>query len=265
MKKYWYVVRQEWLRLFTYRYDFWIHFLGTILVNVSVSWFLWKSIFSQSDSTLLKDYSFQRVIFYYLLVPIVERGVRGTELTGISSDIYEGGLSKYLVYPMDYFLYRYVIHFAQTAVFTLQIVIVAAYIFIQQPFENTVSFSLVAQFFIFLMAGNLVYFVIATVVELMSFWMDHVWSLLVSLRFVLLLAGGGLLPLSFFPDTLQSLLYWTPFPYMTFVPLEILIQGRVPVSFLSALSVLFLWFVLATLVLQFLWRRGLRHYSGVGM
>ena len=47
-------------------------------------------------------------MLYYLLVPLIARMIRGEESRFLSDDIYEGGLTRYLVYPLSFLQYKYV-------------------------------------------------------------------------------------------------------------------------------------------------------------
>jgi ABC-2 type transport system permease protein len=61
--------------------------------------------------------------------------------------------------------------------------------------------------------------------QLVAFWADNCWSLLVAHRIVASLLGGLLLPLSLFPRWSQPALDALPFRYMFAFPVDVLLGG----------------------------------------
>src|SRR3989338_1936165 len=108
-------------KILSYRAEFWIGFLGNVLSQFGVAFFLWKAVFAARGTDTMLGYTFGGLMLYYLLVPLTERVVHGLEMGFMSGEIYEGGLSKYLVYPLSYFQIKYISHPARSTVFLLQL------------------------------------------------------------------------------------------------------------------------------------------------
>ena len=72
-------------------------------------------------------------------------------------------------------------------------------------------------------------FILAYLAGLVSFWIDEAWAIS-NVRFVLIqLFGGIILPYDLFPDSLNQLLSFTPFPYVISFPTRLL-QGKADLS-----------------------------------
>jgi ABC-2 type transport system permease protein len=69
-------------------------------------------------------------------------------------------------------------------------------------------------------------------------------------------------PLDVFPEAIRSALLWTPFPYLIYFPSNLLID--VPVPMIQGFSVTLLWIAGLWVLNRWLWRVGLKHYSGMG-
>ena len=69
-------------------------------------------------------------------------------------------------------------------------------------------------------------------------------------------------PLEMFPPTLQEILFWTPFPYLIHFPASLLIG--LPVNLVQGFLVTVGWCVLFFILNRWLWRQGLKQYSGMG-
>ncbi|MCZ0932951.1 MAG: ABC-2 family transporter protein, partial [Oligoflexia bacterium] len=73
----------------------------------------------------------------------------------------------------------------------------------------------------------------------------------------------SILPLDLFPKTFVDILLWTPFPYLIYFPVKILMGDPVSSSF--CFSVLFVWIVILFFVTKWIWKKGLSLYTGAGI
>jgi ABC-2 type transport system permease protein len=111
----------------------------------------------------------------------------------------------------------------------------------------------------------LTFFYLFTICEFMAFWFDNIWSLGVILRFLTSFLGGALIPLSFFPEWAQSILSYTPFPYLIDFPMKALTGSLTVSTFCINLSIAFAWLLVFRALSKFTWTKGKYSYSGVGM
>jgi ABC-2 type transport system permease protein len=101
-----------------------------------------------------------------------------------------------------------------------------------------------------------------------AFWLtntDGIRRMFMILRDV---CAGMFIPLSFFPESLQKLMFFLPFQFITYVPTRVFIGSyelaglslTIPeVVGLQGIAVLLMW-----LVSELLWRMGIRKFTGVG-
>lgn len=254
-------------KIFSYRADFWIHFVGGLLTQITLAYFLWQAIFQYNGVDEMRGYSFFALMLYYVMVPLVDRMVRGPEASQVATEIYEGTLNRYLIYPVSFFYYKYVTHIAQTTIFTLQFfVALAVFIGLFGMPEGT---SLKLEPFLMgmglVLIGSVFYFSLVAMLEMFAFWADHVWSLIVMLRFIMFFTGGGMIPLEFFPDSIVAIINLLPFPYLTAYPIQGFLGRLTFEFFIDGMLVMSIWTILAVVGVQFVWRNGLRRYSGIGM
>ncbi len=69
-------------------------------------------------------------------------------------------------------------------------------------------------------------------------------------------------PLDVYPEAVRDLILWTPFPYFVYFPAAIIIG--LPVDFLRGLLIISGWGIFFWVLNRWLWRKGLKHYSGMG-
>jgi ABC-2 type transport system permease protein len=92
----------------SYRADFWINACVGFLAEFGVIWFLWRALYWSRGVSAIEGYTLQGMILYQVAVILIGKVVRGPEFEGaVSQDIYDGALSRYLLYPVDYAACKY--------------------------------------------------------------------------------------------------------------------------------------------------------------
>lgn len=275
-----YVLQTEAKKSLSYRVDFWITVIGGFLVGVAVPYFMWVSIFHDMPERLAGDaapelggFTLIGMIVYYVAAVLVGTVVRGNDLPlTTATDIYEGGLNRYLVYPTHYFPFKFAQQLGALAPALAQLVLLGGAALAWAHWGAGVELgtigltpSSVAMGIVSIFAANFLYFCMAYPLQLVAFWADNVWSLLVLLRFSTALLGGALLPLALFPDTYRAWIDYTPFPALFAVPIETLL-GRVSLQeWLVQLGVAGLWSIIILGATRSIWARGRRQYTGIGI
>ena len=252
-------------RLVSYRAEFWIGFLGTLISQIGVAYFLWKAIFHVRGSETLRGYTFGGIMLYYLLVPLVERVGHVQEMAGFSGEIYDGGLSRYLLYPVSYFRIKYASNLAEATIYLGQLsLILLGY---SLCFGKPAGLSPVSilQGLAALWASATLCFFLSGALEMVAFWADNVWSLWILVRMAGSLLGGGMIPLAFFPDWARTALAWLPFARFIDFPIRCLLGKVGWEEWLLGLLASGIWAGVFGAATALLWRRGLKSYAGVGI
>lgn len=253
-------------RRMSYRLDFWIQALVGFLAEFGVVWFLWDALYRESGKASLEGYDFRGMVLYQATILLLGKLVRGPEFEGaISNDIYDGGLSRYLIYPTRYFGFKYAQHLGSMAPTLLQGALFGVWfpLLLGWPEGAGPVAALGAAGAV--LGANLLYFLLAYPLQGVAFWADNVWSLTVAQRLVASLLGGVLLPLALFPPATRDALWLTPFPYLFAFPVETLF-GRVGLlEWLRGMAVQAFWCVVFAYAGRAVFRRGELQYSGVGM
>jgi ABC-2 type transport system permease protein len=123
----------------------------------------------------------------------------------------------------------------------------------------SVTLGLVAAF-----CAMLLNLLMASIVEMVAFWAENVWTLGVMLMFAVRLLGGALLPLALFPEPWQRALAYSPFPYMISFPI-LSITGKVTgLEWLKGMGIIGAWVLALSWVYALVWQRGNLRYSGAG-
>ncbi|HEU4339149.1 MAG TPA: ABC-2 family transporter protein [Planctomycetota bacterium] len=253
-------------RRMSYRADFWISAISSLGVRMVVSWFIVKAVFEGSGRPAIAGYDVREMFLYYVAAILVGKLVQTTELEqNISQDIYEGGLTRYLLHPVPYGVVKYVQQLGALGPAVVQILLFGAWIPFVVGFPREISAAGIAMGIGAIFVANLLQFLITFPIQLVAFWADNVWSLMVMHRFMAALLGGMLAPLSLFPDAARHFMEALPFRYLFAFPVETLL-GRVSAAEWGiGMAVALGWCGVMAIVGNAVWRKGTYQYTGVGI
>ena len=262
------VLSLEIRKFFAYRVAFWVKFIIGTVTELTIAYYLWGAIFESTGQATIGGYSFHGLLYYTVFAALGSKVVQSLDRGGfISDDIYQGGLSRYLLYPVPYLAYRYMTFLSQQLVAIAQLLLgffVATRIWDLPPDLAITPASVALGVATALLCGTLM-FLLNSALEMVAFWQDTVWNLLAMLRFIGNLLGGLLVPLSMFPAWGRAAVAFTPFPIAFSFPIRCFL-GRVgPAEWIRSIGLLGVWVAVMGAVVALIWRRGTRIYSGVGI
>ncbi|MBI3851282.1 MAG: ABC-2 family transporter protein [Verrucomicrobia bacterium] len=265
MKKYWHVVNIGIQNTLTYRVNFLFRSLfGLIPLFATIS--LWRAIFEGKSSTVA-GYSLAPMISYYLVVTIVDALTAVSEDDWqIAADIKDGNISQFLLKPIDYLTYRLCLFGAGRLIYTaVAFVPVTLFILIQRTnFVLPADGAVWGWFLLSILMAALIQFFLSYTLALLAFWVLEVSSFIIMVFAFEYIAGGHLFPLDILPPALLKVLYFTPFPYQLFLPVNIYLGRTAGDALYQGLCLQACWVAAAYLLARFVWRRGITKYSAVG-
>lgn len=240
------------------------HGLVEPLVMLCVFWALYRSA---GEGAVLRGWTFPELVQYVAGLLVVRKVMFHNRALDLSTQIFEGRVTKYLVMPMDYFVLA-TARFSQYTLLQLGIGALTWAIGALVAPEHWLfpaSFGAFIGALTLLLLGSWCCFLVYYILNALAFWLDVVWSLLVMAWFVISFAGGALLPVSQMPPAIAEVLQYG-FPYWSIsAPIEVL-MGRLGAGDVArGLAILAVTAALLEALRRVVWRRGLARYGGVGM
>ncbi|MEM0979674.1 MAG: ABC-2 family transporter protein [Cyanobacteria bacterium P01_H01_bin.58] len=105
-------------------------------------------------------------------------------------------------------------------------------------------------------------FIIQYTFSMLAFWTERASAIEQFWYLIYIFLSGMIAPLEVFPAAVQAVVLWTPFPYLIYFPANLII-GQ-PTDVVQGLLAIAGWGLLFLALNRWLWRRGLRQYSGMG-
>ncbi len=248
----------------SYRADFWTQAVVGFLGHFALAWFLWKAMFRESGREAIGGYDFPGMMVYYVTVLLLGKLVAGREYeAGVSGEIYQGTLTRYLLFPGRYLPFKYAQHLGSMAPSAVQVLLFAV---VAALFTGLVPGPLeIARGALALLVGNLLHFLLSYCIQLVAFWADNVWSLEVGKRFIMTLLGGFTVPLAVFPAGMKPWLEALPFRFFYDFPVRATLGRMGAAEWALGIAVAALWCVALWLLGRWIWWRGQLRYTGVGI
>lgn len=253
----------SWSQQMAYKLHFLLIVLGPTLVFFLVKWNLWTSIYAMPGVTRIQGYDVAEMVRYQVWVMVLAFFSQGYNAMNLAEDIRLGRISSHLVYPFDLWQFHTASFLAFQAVqgvvagVTLAITTAAGVIDAPAPGDLAAGIGLATLVGCF-------WYAVTYAMGLGAFWLEETWVLRVIFTILCSFLSGAILPLDLYPAWLRELLAYSPFPYVTFVPVRVL-MGAYRGSVLLAAGMLVVWTVVAAAIALVVWRRGLRLYTAAGM
>ncbi|MGY8824577.1 MAG: ABC transporter permease [Candidatus Latescibacterota bacterium] len=115
-----------------------------------------------------------------------------------------------------------------------------------------------------LILAFLLRFFIEWALALAAFWTTRVDAINQVFFAVMLFLAGRMAPLALMPDWVQTIAYWSPFPWMVAFPVDLLLGKLTWEETIEGLVAQAVWSLLALALLNVVWKRGVKAYSAVG-
>ncbi|NLA86447.1 MAG: hypothetical protein GX847_04025 [Clostridiales bacterium] len=238
-------------------------FVGPVFFLSQV--FIWRALYA--DNTLLGGMTLDQMLMYYALVTLVGYLTMDFADWNLQMLIRTGKFTTFMLRPIHHrffalsqkvghrvlgLLYEFIPVFLIIR-FALGIALRIAY-----PFWAVISVTL----------GFLMTFYVNYCIGIAGFWLTRTGGARAVFQLFSRVFSGVFLPLSFFPAGLQSVLLFLPFQFTTYLPISVCVGkyslGGVTLPIPYAVMMQAAAVLVMILVSELLYRRGVRHYSGVG-
>ncbi|HZI31804.1 MAG TPA: ABC-2 family transporter protein [Candidatus Binatia bacterium] len=229
---------------------------------------LWRTVYAgNSEAGDHNGFTQSQMIFYYLLVAVVDVLTAVNEDDWqIAADIREGNISQFLLKPVDYLWYRLSLFVSGRIAFVAMASVPLA-VFLLCFRQNVLAPAgglALGVFLVSLVFTALLQFFISYAMAMLAFWLLEISTFIFILFAFEYIASGHLFPLDILPAGVKHVLYFTPFPYQLYFPIQVYLGKVAGVELWHGLAMQCLWVLAAYVFARFMWRRGIKKYSAFG-
>lgn len=250
-------------RNLAFKTNFLMQIIGPTLVFYFIKFQLWQAIFADHPTGMIGSYDLATMLNYQSLMLIVALVGQGYTNANLAEEIRMGKISTYLIYPFSFWKHHFGVFLAfegiQLAIATITIALLIGLGIITVP-----SLAALAAGLGYCLVVAICWYAVQFLLGIFGFWLDETWVL----RAIFLTVGnflsGAIIPLDLYPAWLQQILVYSPFPYLTYVPVKVL-MGQYDGSLLFALGMVVIWTGIFAGLAHLVWRKGVRLYTAAGM
>ena len=118
--------------------------------------------------------------------------------------------------------------------------------------------------FVFLILANIIGYSLSFIIGSLSFWITETWGISSVKNLLFAVAAGAVFPFSILPEILRTIILCTPFPYLGYVPSEILLNAPSD-NIVKMLFIAVIWCVILVCIAVVVWKCGKKKYESVGV
>jgi ABC-2 type transport system permease protein len=220
-------------------------------------------VWIQASSEGNFEFTPQEFARYFFSVFIVRQLTTIWVIWEFEREIVEGKLSLRLLQPIDPVWHHIARHLAEKMTRIPLIAIFCGLFLVLYP--DAAWIPQLSNIFLGLIAIALAFilrFAIQYTFAMLAFWTERASAIQQFWFLFYVFLSGTIAPLEVFPDAVRQVVEWTPFPYMMHFP-AVLLMG-LPVEFGRSVSIMLAWTTIFIVLNRWLWRKGLKQYSGMG-
>ncbi len=262
--KYFGVIRMTWIQALEYKAN---SLVGTfaIISGVFIEYLLWKRIFLTQGISEVNGFTFRDLMVYIFLCLVVGQ-LKSSWVTSLEmiTAIREGELNKYLIRPISFFTYHFMLFVGYNSLFYLVYFFMITGIIIFFPLWAFPTFLHILGFLGTLIISIYLSYTVYFVMVCFAFWFGEVRALIIAYNLANMVLSGQMVPLRFFPESVLKILHFTPLPYLVDLPVSIatgnLAIDRWGIETFHSL----IWSVIMTVIGTVVYRMGIQKYEGFG-
>lgn len=249
-----------------YRLNFFMQILSGVLSSLIVV-FLWIAIYRSAGRELIGGYSIGEMVTYLLGGGLINAFILTTaENQETSQNIQDGTLSFLFLQPISpYGIWLMRDLGGKAFYFLLGLASYAViFFFFREYLTLSPSGGFFALFMVSLVLAALLQFLFFEALSLLSFWIENTYGIRFTMRVIMEVLGGAIIPLSFFPMILQKVFLLLPFQFLIYLPMRIYL-GKIPIDqIILEVTKEGMWIAGLALLNWMIWKKGVRQYVAMG-
>jgi len=225
----------------------------TYFIYVTVYYFIWKAIYVNGSA--IEGFDFSAMLTYVGVGWIIRSFYFNNIDQELSQQVAEGKLVMDLIKPVNIQM-MYIAQALGESIFRLALLTAptAVVLLLVFPLKKPASWTNAVAF---LVSAGLTFFIVAGInfaVGTLAIRLLSILGLLRAKYFLLELFSGLLIPISFFPQSFQTVLNFMPFQYISYVPLLIYLGKIQGVGLLKAIGMQIFWVLVMFAIGDIMWK-----------
>lgn len=263
MKKYWVYFITSIKSESAYKVDF-ILSMAADMVFFFINLIIWQTIYSTGDISSINNYSLTNTITYFFITSLIFR-LDVSNFLYLGYSIWDGYFTNDLVKPWYVKLADPIMCYADLLLnFLLYIPLMLFMLVFAHDFVILPGAMQIIYFVITMLLAILFSMMINLSLHSLTFYWGDQENNLGIVNYIIAFLAGGFLPLAFLPEKMGKVLEVLPFRFLFDVPINVYL-GKIGTSELLGIwGQMIIWIMFFYIIFHYIFKFGLRRYSGVG-
>lgn len=246
----------------TYRANWFFYIIGNIM-GCFVSYFIWNAVFVSSGGQTMNGFTMPQMVVYIFLMFLTSTLISSDGTYGIGEEIRDGSIAMRMIKPISYnstFLFQELGNKIMT-VFVIIIPLIVGVEICRGLLMGSLQFNL-ALFLLYITSCVLAYlinFFFNICFGFIAFVIKYLWGANMMKNSIIGFLSGSIIPLSFLPDTLETVFLILPFSSLNYTPVMIYMGVYSGASLLFYLGLQLFWVLVFWGLSKLLWKVATKH------
>ncbi len=223
---------------------------------------IWTNL--NDSGALDSNYSSSHFVCYFLLIFTVRNLSPMWFPWALDDEIRQGDLSFKLLRPVNPYWNYLAYQLSDSAIRAPMMIPFVAIGFLWTGAYQEISVGHLPLALVALTSSMAIHFFANFLMGIAAFWMERAKAFDVMYYTLMILLGGAIVPIEFFPDTIASIIKFTPFPYILGFPVDVIMGSISKGEIITGILAQWLWIAAIGLSGNILWRLGTKRYAGAG-
>jgi len=229
----------------------------TYLINVCVYYFIWRAVFASSGP--IAGYDLPQMVTYISVGWSLRSFYWNTIDQEMAYEVIEGKIAMDLIKPVSVLWMWFSRAMGESAfrlvLLTVPTAVIVALVFPVQRPSSAVNFGL---FLVAALGSFALMVAINFMIGTCGIPLKSILALIRAKYWLIELLSGLLIPISFFPRRLQTVLDWLPFEHIAYTPLQIYLGKLDGRAALFALGKQWIWVIVLFVLADAWWNRAVK-------
>ncbi|MGM9975054.1 MAG: ABC transporter permease [Clostridiaceae bacterium] len=252
-------------RQLSYKGNVLMFLLGEAMV-LAVTYYLWRAIYVSSSSAIIEGFTLKEMIIY-VLISFLTALMTSADITyEINMEVKSGSIGINLIRPVSYEM-RMFFQALGTFFYNFIIVFILAFTLITLLFYSYgegLSLGNILLYIVSLLLGFIINFYYSYAFGLLSFKITNMWGMSQVMGAIMRLLSGALIPITFFPKVIQSIIGFFPFSSLIYTPTMIYLGKLAGAELIKALALQLFWVVIMAMIARLIWKALVKNITILG-
>ncbi|MEJ6951476.1 ABC transporter permease [Natronospora cellulosivora (SeqCode)] len=231
-----------------------------------VQYYIWTSLYNNQD--LINGFTLSQMLTYYGITTLIHYCIMDFADWNLQMLIRTGRFITFILRPVSHRLFALSQKIGHR-ILGFHLEFIPVYMIFFFFFDINLIPANIFWFAASIILGFMMQFLLNYCIGMTAFWLTRADGVRSIYSIFSQLSAGVLIPLTFFPEVFQRILFFLPFQFISYVPVNVFLGeyklSGIELEIPQIVGIQFLYVIIIFLFSELIWRRAIIKYTGVGV